>query len=196
MEKILEDIKQYYNKRALVLPMVCFALSIVALICCNNGENKLWTYFAGIMLYLLAVTSIYYYNVDKSIEKGDCLFIGRKACKVYKKDERKKHDSLKIILHNYKDEELKTVQVKLKVDKENDKKYGLPTILPISISCIAIIVALISKDSGPEEFISFEIYILLVILFILVSCTALPFLIYNLDDYILFCIEETLKDKV
>ena len=95
MEKIIEDIKKYYNKRALALPMVYFALSVVALFCCNSGKNIFWTYFAGIALYLLAVTSIYYYNVDKSVEKGDCLFIGRKACRVYKKDERKKYEFYK-----------------------------------------------------------------------------------------------------
>jgi len=195
MEKILEDIKQYYNKRALILPMVYFTLSIVALFCCNNGENKFWTYFAGIALCLLAVTSIYYYNVDKSIEKGDCLFIGRYACRVYKKDERKKYDSLKIILHNYKVEELKLLRIKIKVDNEKDKKYGLPYFLTIIISCSALFVTLVSKELESEEFISFKIYMLLVIVLVYVSCLILSLLYYNIDDYILFCIEESLEEK-
>ncbi|PPK76394.1 hypothetical protein BXY41_11884 [Lacrimispora xylanisolvens] len=195
MEKILKDIKQYNNTRALILPMVYFAFSIVALFCCNNGGNKYWTYFAGITLCLLAVTSIYYYNLDKSIEKGDCLSIGRNACRVYKKDKRKKYDSLKIILHDYKAEELKLIRVKLKVDKEKDKKYGLPAFLPMTISCSALIVALVSKDLGFEEFLSLKIYMLSVVLFVLVSYVILSLLYYNIDDYILFCIDESLEDK-
>lgn len=196
MEKIIkENIKRYFNKRAIVFSAVYFSLSIIMLFCCNNGKNIFWTVIAGIMLCLLVATQIYYYSIDKSIDKGDCLFIARKVCRVNKINERNKYDSLNTILRGYEVKELKMLQVKLIVSKEKDKRYGFPNALPIYISCIAIFVALVPIDAEPEKKISFAVNMMLLVFFIMITYIVLPLIYYNTDDYILFCIEKILENE-
>lgn len=195
MEKILEDVKQYYSKRAMILPPIYLCIAIIALYFCEEGKNSL-VLIAGVMLFLLVATTIHYYRLDKRIERGECLFILRKICRVYKHNQKKKYKSLKLALYKYEVEELKMIQVDLKVNKENDKKYGMVVYLPICVGIAALVGSFIPS---PERFNSNEdtpFLIMLIIMLFVILVTSLKVVFnYNTDDYILICIEDIINDK-
>ncbi|MBE5985294.1 hypothetical protein ACOAOT_08320 [Lacrimispora sp. AGF001] len=194
MKKVLDDIKQQYNKRVIILTRFYFVLCSIALWLSGEGQNILGLIFAGIFLLLLVGTPMYCCIKDYRISNWKFLYVAREVCKVYWDNEQVKYDTLKFLFQEHKSE-LQPIRLKLKVEKETKTKLGINTVMPIILSCIAIYLGIISNFDLNQYNRAIIGYILLFI-FCVVGCyLAIPSEYKNIDDYILFCIEDILEDR-